>query len=154
MNMLRGLLLCACLGHLLVPGSLSAAEPTVSSASEQADRLQALDALEQLLEAYVSGNQTVAKTLVETEMIGYAKVVNAIGETSPLRKQLRLTLSDTRTLVSPGLALIHARWEKRFVVLAGAHAVQQSGHCNFTMRRDGATWRLSALSGDNPFGSD
>lgn len=154
MNMLRGLLLCVWYGYLLLPGSPSAAEPAISGASEQTDRLQALEALQHLLEAYVTGNPTAAKTLVEPEMIGYAKVVNAIGEASPLHKQLRVTLSDTRALVSPGMVLIHTRWEKRFVVLAGAHAIRKSGHCSFTLRRDGATWRLFALGGDNPFGPD
>lgn len=154
MNMLRALTLCAWFGCLLLPASLGAAEPSGSATSKQADGLQALEALQQLLEAYVTGNQTVAKSLVEAEMIGYAKVVNAIGETSPLHKQLRVTLSDTRVLLSPGLAMIHARWEKRFVVPANSHAVLKSGHGSFTMRRDGATWRLSALGGDNPFGPD
>jgi hypothetical protein len=131
-----------------------ATQPLVANTSAQADVQPALDALQQLLSAYAAGNQTQIESLVEPTMIGYTRVVDPVRDAAVAQKQLRVSLSDTRTQTSEDVVIIQTRWEKRFISSPGRQAVRRSGICTFVMRPDAAEWRLSALNGDNPFGAE
>jgi hypothetical protein len=149
MNILRTLYLLGALVAVAIPTSPQAAEQAITMPSEQA-----LDALQQLLSAYAAGNQQQLESMIEPQMIGYSRVVDAVRDAGVSQKQLRMTLSDTRTLISEDVVIIQSHWEKRFVSAHGRAAGHRSGTCTFVMRPDAAVWRLSALSGDNPFGAD
>lgn len=149
MNILRILYLFGVLAAVVLPTAPQAAEQAITMPSDQA-----LDALQQLLSAYAAGNQQQVESMVEPQMIGYSRVVDAVRVAGVSQKQLRMTLSDTRTLISEDVVIIQSHWDKRFVSTHGRVAGHRSGTCTFVMRPDAAVWRLSALSGDNPFSAD
>jgi hypothetical protein len=143
---------------VLAPVPLVAATRAAAPASPK-DSRQAQAALRQLLAAYVAGRQADMEALVSPAMIGYAGVVDAARQSRPMQKQLRVTLSDLRAQASEdpqeaGVVLVQARWEKRFVRLPAGLQVRKSGDAVFTLQRTDAGWRLSGLSGDNPFAAD
>jgi hypothetical protein len=136
-----------------VPGA--AAKPVAAPAGPK-DSRQAQAALRQLMAAYAAGDQAGLEAMVSPGMAGYAGVVDAARQARPLQKQLRITLSDLRAQASEdaGLVLIQARWEKRFVRLPAGLQVRRSGAAVFSFKRAEAGWKLSGLSGDNPFAAD
>ena len=131
-----------------------AAQPSMAKASGQSDVQPALDALQQLLSAHAAGNQKQMDTLVDPTMIGYSRVVDPVRDAAVVQKQLHVTLSDTRTQVSEDVVIIQTHWEKRFISTPGRRPSRRSGTCTFVMRPDASLWRLSALNGDNPFGTE
>ncbi len=136
---------------LVNPPAARAAVKTVASPSGPSEGRQATGALRVLFSAYAAGNQLQMSYLVAPEMIGYARVMDAVREEAVTHKQLRLTFSEARVQVDGDTAFIQARWEKRFVLFPAVSAVRQSGAATFTMKRIGSAWKLSGLSGDNPF---
>ncbi len=135
-------------------GCAIAAEPAITTVSEQTEVQRAVDAMQHLVAAYTSGNQAQVESLLETKMIGYSRVVDGARDAQTTQNQLRLTLSDTRTQISEHVVLIQTRWDKRYVSNPGRQAVHKSGLCTMVMRPDLSGWRLSALNGDNPFSAD
>lgn len=131
--------------------------PAVAGAigpSSQADSTPAIAALEDLLAAFSAGNPGDAEALIEPRMIGYSRLVDGLREAVLVQKQIRLTLSDTKTLVADDIALIQTRWEKLYIKYPGLQPVRRSGISTFVMHREKSVWSLSALSGDNPFSVD
>lgn len=140
---------------MLAPVSLGAATRAVAAPAGAKDVRRAQAALRSLVAAYAAGKPADMEALVSPAMIGYAGIVDAARQAS-LQKQLRLTLSDLRAQPSgdAALVLVQARWEKRFVRLPAGVQVRKSGSAVFTLQRAEAGWKLSGLSGDNPFAAD
>ena len=154
MNALRFLCSVLLLTAAIPPAIALAADTTTAGPANQADGQQALGVMNQLLSFYMEGQFQQAEALLEPQMIGYSRVMDALRETALTQKQLRITLSDTRTLVSQDVVIIRTRWEKRFLTLPALAPTQRSGHATFVMHREAGVWRLSALSGDNLFSVD
>lgn len=154
MYTLRLLSLLGALATVAVAPSALASQPAAVKASVQTDVQPALDALQQLLTAYTAGNQMQIESLVDPAMIGYSRVVDPVRDAAVAHKQLRVSLSDTRTQISEDVVIIQTHWEKRFNLSPGRQAGPKSGTCTFVMRPDGVVWRLSALNGDNLFGAE
>jgi hypothetical protein len=151
---LRLLYAVAVVVTVCAPLTVRPATPAFTAVSEQSEVQQAVEAMQLLLAAYTSGNEARVESLLEPKMIGYSRVVDGMRDAQNTQRQLRLTLSDTRTQISEHVVLIQTRWEKRFVTNPGRQAVQKSGTCTLVMRPDLSGWRLSALNGDNPFSAD
>lgn len=141
---------------LAAPVSPGAAARPAAAPAGPKDSRQAQAALRQLIAAYAAGAQADLEALVSPDMTGYAGVVDAARQSRPLQKQLRITLSDLRAQSSEdaGLVLVQARWEKRFVRLPAGVQVRKGGAAVFSFKRTEAGWKLSGLSGDNPFAAD
>ena len=154
MNFFRIFLVLALNLATVMPGALRAAEKAVVMPANQNQEQQALDALQQLLSAYVTGNTRLAESLIDPKMIGYSLVVDAMHATGQKQKQLRVAMSDTRTLVTDDVAIIQTRWEKRYLSTPALLEKRKSGMCTFVLHREASAWRLSALSGDNPFDAE
>lgn len=155
MTTLRFLFSLLLLGLVAGPGA--AAQPRAAAAEVPAGRLeeqQALDAMQQLLAAFCEGNYAQAEALIDPQMTGQTQLVQTLRQTGHLQNQLRINLSDTRNLVSRDVAVIRTRWEKRYLLLPALTAQRRSGSTTFVMHREAGAWRLSALSGDNPFTVD
>jgi hypothetical protein len=154
MNALRFLCSLFLLTAAMPPATVLAADTATAGPANQADGQQALGVLNQLLSFYMEGQFKQAEALLEPQMVGYSRVMDALRETGLTQKQLRINLSDTRTLVSPDVVIIRCRWEKRFLTLPGLAPARRSGNATFVMHREAGVWRLSALSGDNLFSVD
>ncbi len=146
-------LVAALLGAAIAPLAM-AAEPAITTVTEQSEVQQAVQAMQRLVAAYISGNQMQVESLLEPQMIGYSRVVDGLRDAQTTQNQLRLTLSDTRTQISEHVVLIQTRWDKRYVSNPGRQAVHKSGLCTLVMRPELSGWRLSALNGDNPFSAE
>jgi hypothetical protein len=154
MNTLRLLSLLSALAAVAVPSTALATQPAAVNVVPQTDAQAALDALQLLLSAYATGDQKQIEALVDPTMIGYSRVVDPVRDAAVAQKQMRLSLSDTRTQISEDVVIIRTHWEKRFTSGPGRQAGYKSGVCTFVLRPDAAVWRLSALSGNNPFGAE
>ena len=154
MNALRFLCSLFLLTAAMSPATVLAADTATAGPANQADGQQALGALNQLLSFYMEGELHPAEALLEPQMIGYSRVMDALRETGLTQKQLRISLSDTRTLVSPDVVIIRCRWEKSFLTLPALAPARRSGNATFVMHREAGVWRLSALNGDNLFSVD
>lgn len=151
MQTLRLFSLAWALSALAVPSAALATPPNAARIPVQTQMQPALDALQLLLSAYAAGNLQQIESMVEPTMLGYSRIVDPVRDATLAQKQLRINLSDTRTQVSDDVVIIQAHWEKRFLAAPGRQAGRKSGNSTFVMRPDAAVWRLSALSGDNPF---
>ena len=154
MNALRFFCSLFLLAAAVPPAVALAADTATAGPVNQANGQQALGVLNQLLAFYMEGQFQQADALLEPQMIGYSRVMDALRETGLTQKQLRIKLSDTRTLVSQDIVIVRARWEKRFLTLPALAPAQRSGNATFVMHREAGAWRLSALSGDNLFSAD
>lgn len=154
MNTLRLLSLLGALIAFAAPSVALSTQPPVAKIAAQTDVQVALDALKLLLSAYAAGNQGQIESLVDPAMIGYSRVVDPVRDAGVAQKQVRVSLSDTHTQISDDVVIIQTHWEKRFISNPGRRAGQKSGVCTFVLRPDATVWRLSALSGDNPFGAE
>jgi hypothetical protein len=142
------------LGAVAAPAPSLAADRIASPPVDQADGQQALDVLRQLLAAYIKGQYLQSEALVEPQMIGHAQITEALRLGATRQKQMRINLSDTRTLVSEDVVIIRTRWEKRFLSVPGLRARRSSGDSTFVMHRESGVWRLSAASGDALISAD
>jgi|GEM_PF-2128958 len=154
MNALRFLCSLCLLTAAMPPATALAADTATTGPANQADGQQALGALNQLLSFYMEGQPQPAEALLEAQMIGYSRVMDALRDTGLVQKQLRIKLSDTRTLVSQDVVIVRTRWEKRFLALPALAPAIRSGQATFVMHREAGVWRLSALNGDNLFSVD
>ncbi len=154
MNTLRRLFLLGGITAVMASTAARAAEQTIATRSDPKDIQHAMDALQQLLSAYAAGDQLTLESLLEPKMIGYSRVVDAVRDAGLAQKHVQLTLSDTRTQVSDDVVIIQTRWEKRYALATARTSALKSGTCTFVMRPGSSLWRLSALSGDNPFSAD
>lgn len=154
MNALRFLCSLFLLIVAVPPATALAADTATAGPANQADGQQALGVLNQLLSFYMDGQPQQAEALLEPQMIGYSRVMDALRDTGLTQKQLRISLSDTRTLVSQDVVIIRCHWEKRFLTLPALAPARRSGNATFVMHSEAGVWRLSALNGDNLFSAD
>src|SRR4051812_19962517 len=105
MNALRFLCALLLLTAAMPPATALAAD-TAAVGVNQADGQQALGVLNQLLSFYMEGQPQQAEALLETQMIGYSRVMDALRDTGLTQRQLRIKLSDTRTLVSQDVVIV------------------------------------------------
>jgi hypothetical protein len=148
----------ACVIGLLATGTLPvpawAEQQALGSSLEPAEAQSAQDVLGLLLAAYAAGNMPEAENWIEPRMIGYSRVAEGIRNIGLTHKQLRVELSDLHTQVADDVVIIQARWDKRYILFPALTPMLRSGVCTFVLHREATVWRLSAMSGDNPFGRD
>jgi hypothetical protein len=111
MNALRFICSLFLLTAAMPPATTLAADTAAAAPANQADGQQALGVLNQLLSFYMEGQLQPAEALLETQMIGYSRVMDALRDSGLTQKQLRIKLSDTHTLVSQDVVIVRARWE-------------------------------------------
>lgn len=139
---------------LVTPLSINAQGKPTGVLPDQNDSRQALARLRLLLGAYEAGDHIQMALFVEPDMIGYFRVVNPARPGAASRRQLRISLMDTRTQASGDTVVIHGKWEKRYVSLPAQLPVRKTGSASFEMHRRAGIWRLSGLGGSNPFGDE
>jgi len=145
---------------LLVPGWAVAQDvlPRADLAApaavpDQADAHKARQALEEFIRAYETGNISMLRNMLDPGMIGYQRFIDGMVQDSNRLKQIRMHLLDTHTMAGTDVALVQARWEKRFLSVSELRPGIFSGQSQFLMHRSAAGWRVAAVAGDNPFSS-
>jgi len=120
---------------------------------DPAEAQKARQALDEFIRAYETGNIGLLRNMLDPGMIGYQRFIDGMVQDSNRLKQIRLHLLDTQTMAGTDVALVQARWEKRFLSVTGLRPGIFSGQSQFLMHRSAAGWRVAAVAGDNPFSS-
>lgn len=118
-----------------------------------AEGQRAQRALEELINAYQTGNVTLIRNRLDPSMIGYQQFIDGVVQDSNRFKQIRINLSDVQVLAGPDVAVIQTNWEKRFLTVSGLQPQLFSGHSMFLLHLDHGQWRVAAFGGDNLFSS-
>ncbi len=111
------------------------------------------DQLDAFIRAYESGNLAQLREMIDTRMPGYQRVLDDLVNDFNRQKQIRLLARDVNVQCGPDVASIQFSWEKRFLDVSKLTPGLFSGRSSMLMQRGANIWQVSALSGDNPFGS-
>lgn len=111
------------------------------------------DQLDAFIRAYESGNLAQLREMIDTRMPGYQRVLDDLVNDFNRQKQIRLLVRDVNIQCGPDVASIQFSWEKRFLDVSKLTPGLFSGRSSMLMQRGTNMWHVSALSGDNPFGS-
>jgi hypothetical protein len=132
-----------------------ATEPAKSTpvVADLAEGQKAQQALDELIQAYETGNTGLIRSRLDPAMIGYQRFIDGVIEDNNRLKLIRIHLSDVQVLAGPDIAVIQANWEKRFLSANGLQPDLNSGHSMFLLHRDQGQWRVAAFGGDNLFAS-
>lgn len=133
-------------GGTAVPADTAA--PAVASRERAAEARSAFD---DFLRAYERGDLATLQRHLDPSMIGYGQFLDGVQADSARQKQTRITLRDVQVMAGPDVAVIQARWQKRFLASATFQPALQEGAGMFMLHRGVDGWRLAAIAGDTPF---
>lgn len=126
----------------------AATSAVVASRERAADARQAFD---DFLRAYERGDLAMLQRHLDASMIGYGQFLDGVQADSARQRQTRIALRDVQVMAGPDVAVIQARWQKRFLAAATFQPALQEGAGMFMLHRGVDGWRLAAIAGDTPF---
>lgn len=135
------------LGLLALAGCLGPSGPGPSSRKSDAT-----DQFSRLVQALESGDTAGIENALDRKMPGYQKFVEELRTEASRVHQVRVNLKDVTWRVNAELAVMAARFEKRFVDAADAVPGLFEGRMTLFMRQAGGRWIVTGVSGDNLFG--
>lgn len=135
------------------PSASAASAPSAAVRQSDFDDLQAArKALDTALRAYENGDVLYFERLLDPDVIGRARLMDALRRDANNLRQIRMHLADIEQHAGADVTVLRARWEKRFLTATNLQPGLVSGHSVFMMHRTADGWRLAAIAGDNPFG--
>jgi hypothetical protein len=149
------------LAQVNVPGSKEEretdAKALTAKSSEKpatpADRALLEVQLQALIDAYERGDVGFFQAKIDPAMPGYSRVLDAMHRDSTAQTRPRLLFTDQTWSVGPNVALLQARFQKRYFDSRDLTPELIEGRVVMLLSRDGDLWRISAVTGDNPFES-
>lgn len=137
-----------------VPAAASAASEggTATAPAPMASLASARDALNEAIRAYESGDVMYFERQLDPDMIGRSRMMDALRRDANNLRQVRLHLKNVEQHTGPDVAVIRARWEKRYLSALQLQPGMNEGHSAFLLHRTRDGWRLAAIAGDQPFG--
>ncbi len=118
-----------------------------------ADRALLEVQLQALIDAYERGDVGFFQAKIDPAMPGYSRVLDAMRRDSTAQTRPRLLFTDQTWSVGPNVALLQARFQKRYFDARDLSPELIEGRVVMLLSRDGDLWRISAVTGDNPFES-
>ncbi len=144
------------LAAALALSAAAAGTPAAGETPRPPMTMQELDearaALEAIVRAYEAGDSERVVARLDPSMVGYQIFVDGVRRDVAALKNIRIQLIDTQVSAGPDVAIVHSGWEKRFLAVNTFQPGVVSGRGVFFLRRGEGGWRLSAVSGENPFG--
>lgn len=135
------------------PQAPEAVAPASSAESATFATLQqAREALNSVIRAYESGDVMFFERQLDPDMIGRARMMDALRRDANNLRQIRLHLKNVEQHTGPDVAVIRARWEKRYLSALQLQPGLNEGQSAFLLHRTREGWRLAAIAGDQPFG--
>lgn len=139
----------------LTPGySVSASEPLsqdTKAGKKKAAESAVFETLRSLLKNYADGNTNAAESQIDNRMVGYTTLVAQLRQSSAGQKQIEFNLQPPRYTKAKGVYILNVSWQKRYLDTPNLTPKLLSGQSTFMFQRIDKTWKLSSLSGDNPF---
>jgi hypothetical protein len=118
-----------------------------------ADRALLEVQLQALIDAYERGDVGFFQAKIDPSMPGYSRVLDAMRRDSTSQTGPRLLFTDQTWSIGPNVALLQARFQKRYFDARDLSPELIEGRVVMLLSRDGDLWRISAVTGDNPFES-
>ncbi len=109
--------------------------------------------LDDFIRAYERGDIAYIQHRLDPNMIGYSVFLNSMMEDANAQKQIRFLIQNRNAQCGSDLAVINFRWEKRFIDLVSFEPRLQTGQASVLTYLKAGEWRLSGITGDNPFAS-
>jgi hypothetical protein len=144
-----------------VPGSKEERATDAKALSEKssekpataADRALLETQLLALIDAYERGDVGFFQAKIDPAMPGYSRVLDAMRRDATAQTRPRLLFTDQTWSVGPNVALLQARFQKRYFNARDLNPELVEGRVVMLLSRDGDLWRISAITGDSPFES-
>lgn len=134
------------------PASEVVARDSSKEPASFASLKEAREALNAAIRAYESGDVMYFERQLDPDMIGRARMMDALRRDANNLRQIRLHLKNVEQHTGPDVAVIRARWEKRYLSALQLQPGMSEGQSAFLLHRTGEGWRLAAIAGDQPFG--
>lgn len=109
--------------------------------------------LDQFINAYERGDVAYIQRRLDPSMIGYGALLNGMMKDVSAQKQIRFLIQNKNVQCGPDLAVVNFTWEKRFLDLVTFRPRLQTGQAAVLTHLKAGEWKLSGISGDNPFAS-
>jgi hypothetical protein len=155
--------LCAqfTLAQVNVPGSKEERETdakaltakTSEKPATPADRALVEAQLQALIDAYERGDVGFFQAKIDPSMPGYSRVLDSMRRDATAQARPRLLFTDQTWSIGPNVAMLQARFQKRYFDARNLNPELIEGRVVMLLSRDGDLWRVSAVTGDNPFES-
>lgn len=109
--------------------------------------------LDDFIKAYERGDIAYIQRHLDPSMIGYGTFLNSMMEDANAQKQIRFLIQNRNVQCGSDLAVINFRWEKRYLDLTTFAPRLQAGQASVLTYLKAGEWKLSGITGDNPFAS-
>ncbi len=147
--------------QVTVPGSKEERETDAKALSAKtsekpatpADRALVEAQLQALVDAYERGDIGFFQAKIDPSMPGYSRVLDSMRRDAAAQTRPRLLFTDQTWSIGPNVAMLQARFQKRYFDARNLNPELIEGRLVMLLSRDGDLWRLSAVTGDNPFES-
>lgn len=147
--------------QVTVPGSKEERETDAKSLTAKtsekpatpADRALVEAQLQALVDAYERGDIGFFQAKIDPSMPGYSRVLDSMRRDATAQTRPRLLFTDQTWSIGPNVAMLQARFQKRYFDSRNLNPELVEGRLVMLLSRDGDLWRLSAITGDNPFES-
>jgi hypothetical protein len=128
-------------------------DKTSEKPATPADRALLEVQLQALIDAYERGDVGFFQAKIDPAMPGYSRVLDSMRRDATAQTRPRLLFTDQTWSVGPNVALLQARFQKRYFDARNLNPELIEGRVVMLLSRDGDLWRISAVTGDNPFES-
>jgi hypothetical protein len=128
-------------------------EKTSEKPATPADRALLEVQLQALVDAYERGDVGFFQAKIDPSMPGYSRVLDSMRRDATSQTRPRLLFTDQTWSIGPNVAMLQARFQKRYFDARNINPELIEGRVVMLLSRDGDLWRISAVTGDNPFES-
>ncbi|MBI1889791.1 MAG: hypothetical protein HYS18_04025 [Burkholderiales bacterium] len=149
------IMIAAFAAALLVAGCGSTAPAAKNSPGAQESKESKTQAaqktLNEIFRAYESGKPFALDAYMDTKMIDYQSVLDAVRDTQNQQKQISVLTKDVQAVGTGDMVMVQLNWEKRYLALPNLTPKLASGQASFQMKLTAKGWRLAGIKGDNVF---
>lgn len=107
--------------------------------------------LNDFIDAYERADVAYIQRRLDPAMVGYSAFLSNMMKDINVQKQNRFLIQNRNVQCGPDLAVINFKWEKRYLDLATFRPRLQTGQAVVLTHLKDGQWKLSGISGDNPF---
>lgn len=135
----------------LVPGFGTSLRARAQDSQGAPDREAILASCAAIFLAVESVDMPAVRAFLAQLAMGQGLTLDGVVQLMAVEQQIRYRLTEAAVSQSGARAIVRARWERRFTVAGDASAHLRSGTVTLAFALVDGTWRLTGLSGDNPF---